>query len=90
MQTMCKNFLLFCTPTWRQCKPPIEEHFLMAGYKRLQNGERSASTVACCKTWTGFVKTWTGFVKHGFVKGGFVKHGFVKGHKNIARVLRFC
>ena len=23
MQTMWTNFLLFCTPTWRQCKPPI-------------------------------------------------------------------
>ena len=23
MQTMWVNFLLFCTPTWRQCKPPI-------------------------------------------------------------------
>ena len=23
MQTIWTNFLLFCTPTWRQCKPPI-------------------------------------------------------------------
>ena len=24
METMSTNFLLFCTPTWRQCKPPIK------------------------------------------------------------------
>ena len=24
MQTIETNFLLFCTPTWRQCKPPLQ------------------------------------------------------------------
>ena len=28
MQTMLVNFVLFCPPTWRKCKPPIAKNWL--------------------------------------------------------------